>query len=51
MLSAKLYDILSETGILLLELADPIQRTHLVVGETDSCLEPRDRLLELGRER
>lgn len=49
-LSAKLEVVLSETSILILEFTDAVQRTHLVVGHVHSCLEPRDRLLEL-RER
>lgn len=46
-LSAELENFLSEAGILVLELPDTVQRTHFIVREADSCLEPRDRLLEL----
>ena len=47
-LPAKVDDVLSETDILFLKLADAIQRAHLVVGEADSSLEPCDCLLKLG---
>ena len=47
-LSAQLDDVLAETGILLLELADAIQGTHVIVGETHRSLESGHRLLELG---
>jgi len=47
-LSSQVDEVLAETGILLLELPNTVQRTHLVIGEVHGCLEPGDCLFELG---
>ena len=48
-LSAELDVVLPETGVLFLKFTNTVQRAHFIVGKAHGCLEPSDRLFELGK--